>query len=104
LQKSQVVVVNVNLDDIHKLFAEKGQGPHMFLIEFEPKTTEPVICPSLRTGQVVKVWIWKHKITDAEVRRYLAVSGKGYDAGVLSRYLQGLKETTNKVAYRKVHK
>jgi hypothetical protein len=99
-QKSQVVDVDVDLDDIHKLFADKGQGPHMLLIKFEAKTAEPVICLSLRSGQDVNVWIWKHKITDAEVCRYLTASGKGYDAGVLLRYLRGLKETTNKVAYK----
>jgi hypothetical protein len=98
-QKSQVVDVDVDLDDIHKLFADKGQGPHMLLIEFEAKTAESVICPSLRTGRDVNVWIWKHKITDAEACRYLTASGKGYDTGVLSRYLRGLKETTDKVAY-----
>jgi hypothetical protein len=100
-QKSQVVDVNVDLDDIHKLVADKGQGLHMLLIEFEPKTDEPVICPSLHTGQDVNVWIWKHKMTDAEVCRYLTASGKGYDTGVLSHYLRGLKETTNKVAYER---
>jgi hypothetical protein len=86
---------------IHKLFADKGQGPHMLLIKFEAKAAEPVICPSLQTGRDVNVWIWKHKITDAEVCRYLTASGKGYDTGVLPRYLRGLKETTNKVAYER---
>jgi hypothetical protein len=100
-QKSQVVDVDVDLDDVHKLFADKGQGPHVLLIEFEAKTADPVICPSLGTGQEVNVWIWKHKITDAVVCRYLTASGKGYDTGVLSRYLRGLKETTNKVAYER---
>jgi hypothetical protein len=100
-QKSQVVEVDVNVDDIQKLFAEKGQGSHMLLMDFDPTTAGPVLEPSFRTGKDVLVWVWKHKLTGAEVRRYLTSSKKGYDTGVLSRYLRSLKETKNKAAYER---
>jgi hypothetical protein len=103
LEQSQKSAVDVeaNFDDINKIFEEKGQGPHMLLIDFEPTTETACPYPSNRVGKDVISWIWKHKLTGAEVRRYPTHSGKGYDTGVFSKYLKSLKATTHKVAYNR---
>jgi hypothetical protein len=102
-QKSEVVDVDADLSDIHKLFEEKGQGSHLLEMEFELVTDEaPVPHPSRSTGKLTIHWKWKHKLTAVEVRRYKSYSGKSWDTGVLSRYLRSLKPSTkNKVAYER---
>jgi hypothetical protein len=103
LENSQKATVDVDaeVEDINKLYEEKGPGPHLLLIDFEQTTPNAVQYPSNRLGKEVTAWIWKHRITGAEVRRFPTQSGKGFDTGVLSRYLRGLKPTTNKVAYER---
>jgi hypothetical protein len=100
-QKSEVVDVDTDLSDIHKLFEEKGQGSHLLEMEFEPVTDEaPVPHPSHSTGKLTIHW--KHKLTAVEVRRYKSYTGKSWDTGVLSHYLRSLKPSTkNKVAYER---
>jgi hypothetical protein len=44
---------------------------------------------------------WRHKFTKEGVHRYKTKSGKSFDTGVLSGYLQSLGETTNKVAFER---
>jgi hypothetical protein len=98
LENSQKAIVDVNaeVDDINKLYEEKGPGPHLLLIDFV-QTTPAVQYPSNRLGK--EAWIWKHRITGAAVRRFPAQSGKDLTLESLSHYLQGLKPATNKVAY-----
>jgi hypothetical protein len=62
---------------------------------------EGVTEPSPRLGKPIRVWVWKHKLTEAEIRRYPTYSGKGWDTGVLSRYLWSLKVSLHKVAYER---
>jgi hypothetical protein len=103
LENSQKTIVNVDakVDDINKLYEEKGPGPHVLLIDFVQTTPNAIQYPSNRLGKEATAWIWKHRITGAEVRRSPTQSGKGLDTGVLWRYLRKLKQTTNKVAYER---
>jgi hypothetical protein len=98
-QRTEVVDVDIDLSDINKLFEEKGQGRHMLEMEFIPITEGPVNYISKRTGKPTKRWTFRHKITEEKVNRYPTRSGKAFDTGVLSRYLQSLKESQHPVAY-----
>jgi hypothetical protein len=100
-QRSEVVNIDADLTDVHKLFEEKGQGSHLLEMDFEPVTDGAVEHPSTRTGKATVFWIWRHKLTEVEVRRYKTASGKSWDTGVLSRYLRSLTESNNKVAYER---
>jgi hypothetical protein len=71
----------------------------MLEFEFLPTTTEGVTEASPRRGKPIRVWVWKHKLTEAEICRYSKYSRKGWDTGVLSRYLRSLKVSQHKVAY-----
>ena len=88
-----------NLTDIDNLFTEEGQGPHMLEFEFVLVTDDPVEFISDRTGKQTRCWTWKHKLTDVEIKRYPTKSGKSFDTGVLSYYLNHLKERPHKVAF-----
>jgi hypothetical protein len=92
----------VDVDDIKKRFEEKGHGRHLLEMEFEP-TTEKALdpYPSTRTGRMTTKWTWRHKLTNDLVHRYKTQSGKSFDTGVLSQYLQSLRETTYKVAFER---
>lgn len=89
--------VDTCLADINKIFEEKGQGPHMLLIDFEPVTVGPVEYVSDRTGKNTTRWTWRHKFTGVVVNRYPTRSGKSWDTGVLSHYLQTLHKSKDKV-------
>jgi hypothetical protein len=71
----------------------------MLEIEFIPITEGPVNYISKRTGKPTKRWTFRHKITEEKVNRYPTLSVKAFDTGVLSRYLQSLKESQHPVAY-----
>jgi hypothetical protein len=103
LENSQKAIVDVDaeVDDINKLYEEKGPGPHLLLINFVQTTPNAVQYPSNCLGKEGTACIWKHRITGAEVQRFPTQSGKGFDTGVLLRYLRGSKQTTNKVAYER---
>ena len=103
-QQAEIIDVEVNVADINKLFEERSHGKHMLELEFEPMTPGSVTEPSNRTRNPTTVWIWKHKLTGAEVRRYQTSSKKGWDTGVLSRYLRSIKESKNKVAYERAQR
>jgi hypothetical protein len=90
-QQAEIIDVEVNMDDINKLFEERSHGKHMLELEFEPTTPGSVTEPSNRTGNPTTVWIWKHKLTGAEVRRYQTSSKKGWDTAIPSEH-QGIKE------------
>ena len=92
---------DADLTDINNLFAEKHQGPHMLEMEFEPVTEAPVEFLSKHTGKQTRRWIWKHKRTDVQIKRYPTSSGKSFDTGVLSSYLKTLKEQADKIAYQR---
>jgi hypothetical protein len=98
-QRTEVVEVDIDFSDINKLFEEKGQGRHMLEMEFLPVTEGPVNYISKRTGKPTKRWTFRHKLTDVKVNRYPTRSGKAFDTGVLSRYLQGLDQSDNAVAF-----
>jgi hypothetical protein len=87
--------------DINKLFEEKGGGKHMLEFEFLPTTTKGVMEASPRLGKPIRVWVWKHKLTEVEIRRYPTYSGKGWDTGVFSQYLWSLKVSLHNVAYKR---
>lgn len=104
LQKAQqgdVPTETVDLTDINKLFEEKGQGPHMLEMEFEPTTEAAVEYVSNRTGKPTSRWTWRHKLTQSEVHRYKTKSGKSFDTGVLSQNLHSLKQSQHKVAFQR---
>jgi hypothetical protein len=103
-QQAEVIEVDADFTDINELFEKKGRGKHMLELEFLPTTTEGVTEPSPRLGKPIRVWVWKHKTTEAEIRRYPTHSGKGWDTGVLSRYLRSLKVSLHKVAYERAQR
>jgi hypothetical protein len=103
-QQAEVIEVDADLTDINELFEKKGRGKHMLELDFLPTTTEGVTEPSPRLGKPIRVWVWKHKTTEAEIRRYPTYSGKGWDTGVLSRYLRSLKVSLHKVAYERAQR
>jgi hypothetical protein len=91
----------VDLTDINDLFAEKGRGPHLLEMDFEPMTTDALSFMSVRTNKETKVWKWKHKYTGRIVSRYPTSSGKSFDTGVLSIALQKLNRHTHKIAFER---
>jgi hypothetical protein len=92
--------VDVDVNDINKLFEERSHGWHMLEMEFEPTTETPVEpYTSNWTGRLTTKWTWRHKFTKEPVHRYKTKLGKSFDTGVLSGYLQSLRERTNKVAF-----
>jgi hypothetical protein len=91
----------VDLTDINDLFAEKGRGPHMLEMDFEPMTVHAQSFVSTRTSKETKVWKWKHKYTGRVVSRYPSSSGKSFDTGVLSIALQKLNDRTHRIAYER---
>ena len=71
-----------DLSDIDKLFNEKGQGPHLLELDFEPETEEPVVYTSSTTGYTTRAWPWRHKLVAGVVaRRYPTQSKKGGTLG-----------------------
>lgn len=83
--------IETDLSDIKKLFDEKGKGPHLLEMDFEPTTEGPEEYVSTKTGALSKCWIWKHKLLpNVEVKRFPTQSGKGFDTGVLSVKLRSL--------------
>jgi hypothetical protein len=93
---------DVDVNNIKNLFEERGHGRHMLEMEFEPTTETPVEpYTSNRTGRLTTKWTLRHKFTKEVVHRYKTKSGKSFDTGVLSGYLQSLRETTNKVAFER---
>jgi hypothetical protein len=99
-QQSEVIQIDTDFADIDKLFEEKGQGPHLLELDFFPTTAGGETQPSKRAGgQDTTAWIWQHNTMGKLVSRYPTQSGKGWDTGVLSRYLKSLKESKNKTAY-----
>lgn len=100
-QKLQAKSMETDFSDITKMFNEKGRGPHMLEMDFEPITKDAEEYVSDRTGKQTKCWRWRHKITRKEVSRYRTASGKSFDTGVLSIYLQRLKPRINKAAYER---
>jgi hypothetical protein len=102
-KKQQVVEVDddeADMTDIDKVFADFQQGPHMLELDFEP-AGEIEEYTSVRTGLPTACWIWKHKLTGHEIRRYRNKSGKSWDTGKLSLYLHNLKESTHKQAFQR---
>jgi hypothetical protein len=91
----------VDMEDIKKLFSEKGPGPHMLELDFEAMTLEAITYQSVRTGKPTTSWSWKHRLTGVEVKRYPTKSGKSFDTGVLSSYLSHLKKIKDRVAYER---
>jgi hypothetical protein len=100
-QSESVDDIQVDFSDINKLFEEKGQGPHLLELEFEPVTPAPVEYISNRTGKETVRWTFRHKLTKTEVNRYRTKSGKSFDTGVLSHCLQSLKVSKDRVAYER---
>jgi hypothetical protein len=98
-QQGDVVEVEVDLTDINNLFSERGQGPHMLEMEFEPTTATAEEYVSRRTGKLTQRWAWKHKLTKNNVQRYRTKSGKSFDTGVLSHYLKMITEVDDRVAF-----
>jgi hypothetical protein len=90
-----------DFSDINELFAEKGRGPHMLELDFQPVTQEATNFVSVRTGNETICWKWKHKYTGKEVNRYPTSSGKSFDTGVLSTALQRLNCRIHPVAFER---
>jgi hypothetical protein len=91
-----------DLSDIDKLFNEKGRGPHLLMLDFEPETEEPVEYTSSTTGSMTRAWPWRHKLVAGVVaRRYPTQSKKGWDTGVFSNKLRSITPSHSKVAYER---
>ena len=104
LKKKQApeVIIDADLEDINKLFEEKGTGPHMLELDFEPAAEAPVTYVSDRTRKSTTHWAWRHKYTKVVVKRYPTTSGKAWDTGALSDYLRKrITEKQHRVGYQR---
>jgi hypothetical protein len=84
-------VSNYDMTDIEEAFAIRGKGTYLFELDFKPDTIEsiPYITPK---GEPSSYWFWSHKITGKSCKRFQAKSGKSFDSGKLSKYLQVLSK------------
>jgi hypothetical protein len=93
---------DVDVNGIKKLFEERGHGRHMLEKDLEPTTEMPVVpYTSNQMGRLTMKLTWRHKFTKELVHRYKTKLGKSFNTGVLSGYLQSLRETTNKAAFER---
>jgi hypothetical protein len=88
----------VDMSNINLFFQVEGRGPKLLEFEFEPSTTEAI--PYLnKAGCQSFYWHWTHKLTSQPVKRFLSVSSKSFDTGMLTKFLHCLKKTPHSVAY-----
>ena len=97
-QESKASKEKADFTDINVLLGEKGQGPHLLELEFEPVMDEPEEYISSRTGKTTQCWSWRHKLTGAVLKRFTSATGKSWDTGKLSSYLRKLVGNENKIA------
>ena len=90
-------------EDIESAYNKFGTGPHLLLLEFEPSKEGPVEYQTKRK-ETNRYWVWRHKITKKEVRRYASTSGNTYDTGRLWTYLRAINEKVFPLAYARAHK
>ena len=101
-QPDSVDSAPIDLSDIDAIFKEKGRGPHLLEIEFEPMTKEPETYKK-KGGTMSKRWEWKHKVEGKEILRFPNQSGKSFDTSKLSSYLKTLKESDGRSFIRARH-
>ena len=90
-------------EDIESAFNKLGGGPHLLLLEFEPSAVGPIEYETKRKEKN-KYWIWRHKITKKEVRRYASTSGNTYDTGRLWSYMRAINQKLFPLAYARAQK
>lgn len=95
---------NFDMKDIEDMFAKEGRSPLLLEMDFTPDT--PTWVPYLNgKGENSAYWYWSHKITGKSLKRFQAKSGKSFDTGKLSKYLQTLsKDSTNPLACARAKK
>lgn len=95
---------NFDMSDLDDLFSIHGRGTYLFEVDFEPDTPEPI--PYLTPkGEQSSFWAWSHKITGKSCKRFQAKSGKSFDTGKLSKYLQTLsKDSSQQLASARAKK
>jgi hypothetical protein len=103
-QQPEAAEQKADLTDIDKLFTEKGTGPHMYELEFEPCTPQPIEYASTSTNsnKLTRRWDWKHKVTGVIIKRYTSQTGNSFDTGRLSNYLrERIKKQQYPVAFER---
>lgn len=101
LQQGTAVVTTGNqgttfdFKDINDLFEKNGKGPHMLELDFKPSLAHPTLYTIVgsENGEQGSYWLWEHKITGVKVKRYLTISGKSFDTGILSKKLSGMRKS-----------
>jgi hypothetical protein len=88
----------IDMKDIDELFSVEGRGPHLLEFEFDPVTEEPELYVNSH-GEEKQKWLWKHRITGKTFYRHQSSSGKSFDTGRLSKFLQDLRKASNPLAY-----
>jgi len=88
----------VDVSDIDSFFQTEGRGPKLLEFEFKPVTPEP-ICYVDKAGRPSYYWHWCHKLTGHPVKRFSSVSGKSFDTGTLTKYLNCMKPNAHPIAY-----
>jgi hypothetical protein len=88
---------NFDMTDIDELFAAQGKGSHMLEHEFCP-AEEPVWYIT-KDGDNRQKQSWKHKMTGQTFWRFQNKSGKTYETGRCTKFLETMKIGRHPLAY-----
>jgi hypothetical protein len=88
---------NFDMSDIDEVFAAHGRGSHMLEHEFCP-SEEPVWYITV-DGQNRQKQVWKHKMTGQTFWRFQNKSGKSYETGRCTKFLDSMKSGRHPLAY-----
>jgi hypothetical protein len=86
-----------DFSDIDALFAADGRGSHMLEYEFEA-VGEPYSYVTT-DGNNSQKWTWKHKMTGKTFTRFQNKSGKSFETGRCTKFLENLKKGAHPLAY-----
>ena len=102
IRRAQQVEVDdsaiADFTDIDELFNQGGTGPHMLEMDFICDPAGPVEYLT-KDKETSKYWIWNHRYTGYQLRRYLNPGGKSYETGRLAKCLRGMKEAQHPYAF-----
>lgn len=88
---------NFDMGDIDELFATHGKGSHMLEHEFCP--LEESVWYITKDGDNRQKQVWKHKITGQTFWRFQNKSGKSYETGRCTKFLETMKKGRHPMAY-----
>ena len=89
-----------DVSDIHRLFKEKGRGPHLLEMEHLPVTTLPEMY-KMKNNKESRKWRWKHRVTGKVMTRFVSANGKTFDTGKLSKDLGMIEPGPNPLSYQR---